>query len=60
MLYLSQSQFRDEKQYGFLAGESTQLQLLSAIDRETDIMDQGKDTDVIYLDIRKAYDRVPH
>ena len=33
MLYLSQSQFRDKKQYGFLAGKSTQLQLLSATDR---------------------------
>lgn len=57
--YLETNGILDDRQYGFLAGRSTQLQLLNAMDRWTESLDMGKDTDVIYLDFRKAFDSVP-
>ena len=48
------------KQYGFLPGRSTTLQLLRALDDWTSAMDNGNDIDCIYTDFRKAFDTVPH
>ena len=36
------------------------LQLLTVLDRWTEILDQGGIIDVIYLDFMKAFDKVPH
>ena len=35
-------------------------QLLEVLDKWTDILDKGGDIDVIYLDLAKAFDSVPH
>ena len=48
------------KQFGFLEGRSTVLQLLHVLDIWTEILDQGGTLDVIYCDFMKAFDKVPH
>ena len=49
------------KQFGFLSGRSTVLQLLKVMDDWADILDNSKaKIDVIYMDFQKAFDKVPH
>ena len=48
------------KQYGFISGRSTSLQLLTVLDIWTEALEQGLSIDVIYMDFRKAFDVVPH
>ena len=48
------------KQYGFISGRSTTLQLLAVLDQWTEALDQGMAVDVIYMDFQKAFDTVPH
>ena len=47
-------------QYGFLSGRSVTLQLLYAMDKWTEALDNGEEVDCIYTDFMKAFDRVPH
>ena len=35
-------------------------QLLQVFDKVAELLDQGEDIDIIYLDIAKAFDTVPH
>ena len=49
-----------DKQYGFIGGRSTALQLLKVFDEWTEALDASHDIDVIYMDYRKAFDTVPH
>ena len=49
-----------QKQYGFISGRSTVLQLIKILDECTSEMDKGNYTDVIYMDFQKAFDTVPH
>ena len=49
-----------DKQFGFISGRSTLLQLLSALEEWTSILDSGGYLDVIYMDFMKAFDKVPH
>jgi len=48
------------RQYGFLKGRSTVLQLLRIIDEWTLNLDLGGQIDCIYMDFQKAFDKVPH
>ena len=48
------------KQFGFLSGRSTTLQLLRVLDDWTKILDEGGAIDVIYFDFMKAFDKVHH
>ena len=48
------------KQFGFIGGRSTTLQLLRVIDEWTEILDNGGSIDVIYFDFMKAFDKVSH
>ena len=48
------------KQFGFLGGRSTSLQLLSVLDSWTEILDRGGEVNTIYMDFMKAFDKVPH
>jgi len=48
------------KQYGFIKGRSTVLQLLNILDDWTERLESGGQIDVIYTDFEKAFDRVPH
>ncbi len=59
------SHFKDnklftKKQFGFMGGRSTSLQLLKVLDLWTEALDQGYDIDCIYMDYQKAFDTVPH
>ncbi len=49
-----------DKQYGFLDGRSTSLQLLKVLDHWTDALDSDDIIDCIYMDYAKAFDKVPH
>jgi len=48
------------QQYGFLKGRNTMLQLIKIIDMWTDMLEEGGQIDVIYADLEKAFDKVPH
>ena len=52
--------FLSNKQFGFIKGRSTVLQLLQLLDDWTLQLDAGKQIDVIYTDFEKAFDKVPH
>ena len=58
--YLKDNNILSNKQYGFLPGRSTVLQLLNVLDQWTEAIDNGFYVDVIYCDFRKAFDKVPH
>ena len=55
----NQNLFSD-KQYGFISGRSTVLQLLVVLDKWTVILDPEGSIDLIYCDFMKAFDKVPH
>ena len=48
------------KQYGFITGRSTTLQLLKVLDEWTEILDNNGQVDIIYMDFMKAFDQVPY
>ena len=47
-------------QFGFLRGRSAVLQLLCALVDWTNTIDEGYSVHIIYADLRKAFDTVPH
>ncbi len=47
-------------QYGFLAGRSAELQLLSCIDSWTRALDSNLCTGIVYIDYARAFDSVCH
>ena len=49
-----------KKQFGFITGRSTVLQLLHVLNIWIEILDQGGDLEVVYCDFMKAFDKVPH
>ncbi|KAJ3607705.1 hypothetical protein NHX12_024756 [Muraenolepis orangiensis] len=49
-----------DKQYGFISGRSTTLQLITVLDEWTSIIDDWGCIDAIYSDFQKAFDKVPH
>ena len=60
MEHLSRNNLISDKQYGFLPGRSTTLQLLKYIDFCTGAIVNNKHVDSVYLDFSKAFDSVPH
>ena len=60
MEFLKKGKLLSNKQFGFLGGRSTTLQLLKVLDEWTSILDQGGTIDVIYFDFMKAFDKVHH
>ena len=47
-------------QHGFIKGKSCTTQLLEFIEDISSALDDGVDVDVIYIDFKKAFDKVPH
>ncbi len=47
-------------QYGFRKGYSCTTQLLEAMEDWTDAIDNKEEVDILYIDLRKAFDTVPH
>ena len=58
--YMKNNKLFSDKQYGFISGRSTSLQLLTVLEEWTDALDHGLTVDCIYMDYRKAFDTVPH
>ena len=47
-------------QHGFIPGRSCTTQLLEVLHLIGSLLDSGKQTDVIYMDMSKAFDKVDH
>ena len=60
MKYFLNNKLFTNKQFGFLNGRSTSLQLLNVLDQWTKYLDEGRSVDCIYMDFQKCFDTVPH
>lgn len=58
--HMNEKDLFSDRQFGFIGGRSTSLQLLKVLDHWTSILDEGGHIDVIYTDFMKAFDKVPH
>jgi hypothetical protein len=58
--HMLKNQLFSNKQFGFIKKRSTILQLLKFMDDLTGNMEDGAETDVIYTDFQKAFDKVPY
>ena len=43
-----------------MSGRSTVLQLIKVLDEWTEALDNGSEIDVVYMDFKKAFHKVPH
>ena len=60
VMHMVKNNLFSPKQFGFISGRSTTLQLLHVIEIWSQILDQGGNIDSIYCDFMKAFDKVPH
>ena len=58
--HIKRNKLLSKKQFGFISGRSTTLQLLLVLDHWTEILDNGGSIDSVYMDFMKAFDKVPH
>ena len=58
--FLRETSLLSNRQYGFISGRSTTLQLVKVFDQWTKILEDGGSLDCIYMDFRKAFDTVPY
>ena len=58
--HLKRNKLLSNRRYGFIKGRSNALQPLKVLDTWTEIMDRGRELDVICLDFVKAFNPVPH
>ena len=58
MDYFTSNTFFSDRQYGFIRGRSTILQLLEVADDWVRSVEEGDQVDVIYTDFEKAFDKV--
>ena len=58
--HLVENELLSRDQYGFCSGRSCVTQLLTTVTDWMEYLDQGIPVDSIYLDLRKAFDTVPH
>ena len=60
MNHLNKNNLLSKEQFGFRKNKSCVLQLIKVIDEWSKNFEANNQTDVIYLDFRKAFDTVPH
>jgi hypothetical protein len=58
--YLEKNNLLNESQHGFRKGRSCLSQLLTNFDTILTFLERGHNTDAIYLDFSKAFDKVDH
>ena len=58
--HMTTNKLFSDKQFGFISGRSTTLQLLHVLTIWCEILDEGRAIDIIYCDFMKAFDKVPH
>jgi hypothetical protein len=58
--HMSTNKLFSNKQFGFISGRSTTLQLLKVMDEWTKMLDKGGKIDSVFMDFMKAFDKVPH
>ena len=58
--HLKENKLIHDSQNGFMKNRSCLTNLLQFLETITDYIDKGYPVDVIYLDFRKAFDKVPH
>jgi hypothetical protein len=58
--FLLENELLSPHQHGFLPKRSTVTQLLESLAEWMDCMEESNFTDVIYIDLRKAFDSVVH
>ena len=56
--YMEENNFFNPSQHGFRSGRSCLSQLIAHHDRITQLLEQGQNVDVVYLDFAKAFDKV--
>ena len=60
MEYFSVNNLFSNKQYGFIKGRSTVLQLLKVTDDWVKALEEGGQIDIVYTDFEKAFDKISH
>ncbi|BHF73935.1 hypothetical protein SprV_0401701900 [Sparganum proliferum] len=60
MQFLEQHHFLSDVQHGFPSGRSCLTNLLFTLERWTKARDEGNVVHAIYIDVKKAFDSVPH
>ncbi|MCG8032216.1 MAG: hypothetical protein JAZ03_08575 [Candidatus Thiodiazotropha taylori] len=58
--HMTDNNLFNPSQHGFIKGKSCLTQLLEFIEDVSQAIDDGYNVDVIYLDFKKAFDKVPH
>jgi hypothetical protein len=58
--YIEENQLLKKNQHGFRAKKSCETQLIEFLNFVTECVNNGDAVDVIYADMRKAFDVVPH
>ena len=58
--FLEKHKLRRDSQYGFRKGRSCVTNLLLFLDRILRCVDEGFCVDIVFLDLAKAFDKVPH
>ena len=58
--HLIRNNLLSEHQYGFMSGRSCTTQLLATLNDWFKCLDDDESVDAIYLDLQKAFDKVPH
>ena len=58
--HMTENDLYNDGQHGFRKQRSCITQLLEVYDELTEMIDEGKNIDIIYLDFKKAFDSIPH